>query len=133
MATKLEILTRVRPLFEDMDRRCTVADRFIDKDQWRIYLATAWSNLVIEPESLGLVESDLETAFEVIESEAALRLGGEDALVESFKFLTTKEGGICMDKAKLRKNHRDMLLYFASMMVDPERHKQYLEEIRTKS
>ena len=132
MATKLEVLLRVRPVIEEMDRQCTVADRFIDKDRWRIFLATMWSNLVMDPESLNLQASDLESAYEVIESEAETRLGGKDALVESFRFLTTKEGGLCMDQAKLRKNHRDMLLYFASMMVDPDRHKQYMDEIRSK-
>lgn len=84
----------------------------------------------MSPESLELQESDLEQAFELIEAQAESRLGGKDALVDSFRFLTTKDGERCMEKAKLRNNHRDMLLYFASMMVDPEKHKQYMEELR---
>ena len=107
-----------------------VTDHLIDKDQWRIYLTTMWSNLVMNPENLGMTEADLEDAYRVIEREAENRLGGEDALVEAFRFLTTKDGERCIEKAKLRKSHKDMLLYFASMMVDPERHKQYMEEIR---
>ena len=107
-----------------------VTDHLIDKDQWRIYLTTMWSNLVMDPENLGMTEADLEDAYRVIEREAENRLGGEDALVEAFRFLTTKDGERCIQKAKLRKSHKDMLLYFSSMMVDPERHKQYMEEIR---
>ena len=84
----------------------------------------------MSPESLGMDEADLESAFGVIESAAEQRLGGDNAVVDSFKFLTTKDGERCMEKAKLRKNHKDMLLYFASMMVDPERHKQYMDELR---
>lgn len=125
-----EIASRLEPLFEEIDKQCVVADHFIDKDQWRLFVTTMWSNLVMSPESLGLSESDLEAAYQVIESTAEDRLGGDDALVDSFKFLTTKDGERCMEKAKLRKNHRDMLLYFASMMVDPERHKQYMDELR---
>lgn len=125
-----EIARRIAPLFVEMDKQCMVTDHFIDKDQWRVFLTTMWSNLVLEPESLGMVEADLEDAYKVIEAAAKNRLGGEDALVEAFRFLTTKDGERCMDKAKIRKSHRDMLLYFASMMVDPERHRQYMAEIR---
>lgn len=107
-----------------------VTDHLIDKDQWRLFLTTMWSNLVMEPENLELTEADLEDAYKVIEGVAEDRLGGKDALVDAFRFLTTKDGERCMEKAKLRKSHKDMLLYFASMMVDPERHKQYMEEIR---
>lgn len=108
-----------------------VTEHLMDKDRWRIFLTTMWSNLVMDPENLGILESDLESAYGVIENEAQRRLGGDDALVDAFRFVTTKDGERCMDKAKLRKNHRDMLLYFASMMVDPERHKQYMDDIRS--
>ena len=107
-----------------------VTDHFIDKDQWQIFLTTMWSNLVMNPENLGMTEADLETAYAVIEDEAESRLGGRDALVDAFRFLSTKDGERCMEKAKLRKNHKDMLLYFASMMVDPEGHKQYMADLR---
>ena len=133
MISAAVIRDRVQPLFEEIDKQCHVTDHLIDKDRWRVYLTTMWSNLVLEPESLGLEESDLEEAFKVIESEAQERLGGTDALVESFRFLTTKDGSVCMDRVKIRKNHRDMLLYFASMMIDPEGHKQYMEDLRKKT
>ena len=113
-----------------MDKQCLVTEHLLDKDQWRLYLTTMWSNLVLNPASLGMIESDLEAAYGVIEKAAEGRLGGKDALVEAFRFITTKDGEHCMDKAKLRRSHRDMLKYFASMMVDPARHKQYLDAIR---
>ncbi|MCY3858410.1 MAG: hypothetical protein OXG25_05820 [Gammaproteobacteria bacterium] len=125
-----EISLRLAPLFAEMDKQCMVTDHLMDKDQWRIFLTTMWSNLVMDPENLDLTEEDLEDAYKVIEKEAENRLGGKDALVDAFRFLTTKDGERCMEKAKLRKSHKDMLLYFASMMVDPERHKQYMAEIR---
>lgn len=87
----------------------------------------------MDPENLDMTEADLEGAYKVIEREAENRLGGKDALVDAFRFLTTKSGERCMEKAKLRKSHKEMLLYFASMMVDPERHKQYMAEIRDSS
>lgn len=125
-----EITRRIAPLLAEMDKQCMVTEHLMDKDQWRVFLTTMWSNLVMEPESLGMMEADLEDAYKVIETAAEKRLGGEDALVEAFRFLTTKDGERCMEKAKLRKSHKDMLLYFASMMVDPERHKQYMDDIR---
>ncbi|MCY4127682.1 MAG: hypothetical protein OXG15_00425 [Gammaproteobacteria bacterium] len=125
-----EITLRIAPLLAEMDKQCMVTDHLMDKDRWRVFLTTMWSNLVMEPESLGMAEADLEDAYKVIETAAENRLGGKNALVEAFRFLTTKDGERCMEKAKLRKSHKDMLLYFASMMVDPERHKQYMQELR---
>ena len=65
-----EISLRLAPLFAEMDKQCMVTDHLMDKDQWRIFLTTMWSNLVMDPENLDMTEADLEGAYKVIEKEA---------------------------------------------------------------
>ena len=127
-----EIEQRLAPLFAEIDTQCKVTDHLLDKDRWRIYLTTMWSNLVIDPSSLGFAESDLEDAYEYIEEQAEERLGGNDALVDAFRFITTKDGERSMEKSKLRQRHKDMLLFFASMMLDPDKHREEIAKFREK-
>ena len=35
-----------------------------------------------------------------------------------------------MDKAKVSKTHRELLVYFSSMILDPEGHRRWMEEVR---
>ena len=54
------IAENFQPVFADIRERSTVAERFIDRDLYRVYVATLWSNVVLSPEEVGLEEEDLE-------------------------------------------------------------------------
>ncbi len=107
------------PVFKDIRERSTVADRFIDKDLYRVYIATLWSNVVLSPEEVGLSEDDLEDLH-------------DESLHTVFKFISSKDGERAMAEARLTQSHKDLLQYFASMILDPSGHKKFMDQIRDK-
>ena len=86
--------------------------------------------MVLEPESAGVNEQELESIYHAINERVRPVLGDCDPLKETYHYLTTKAGELTMDKAKLSKNHKDLINYFASMMLDPDGHKKWMDEIR---
>ena len=54
------IAQQFKPVFTDIRDRSTIAERFIDRDLYRVYMATLWSNVVMSPDDAGLLEEDLE-------------------------------------------------------------------------
>ena len=56
------------PVFLDIRGRATVADNFIDRNLYRVYIATLWSNVVLSPEEVGIEEDDLEVLQASVES-----------------------------------------------------------------
>ena len=121
----------VETLLEEIEAKSQITEHLLNKDHYRIYLATIWSNLVLEPTSAGIDEWDLEGVYDSINSRASSVLGGDDPLKETYRYLTTKAGERAMDIAKLTKNHKDLLTYFASMMLDPDGHRKWLEDFRS--
>lgn len=119
-----------KAVLEEIESKCQITDHLVDKDQYRIFLATIWANLVLDPSSAGFNESDLEHVYDALTSKAAGVLGGSNALKEAFQFLTTKEGEASMGRAKLTRNHQNLIAYFASMMIDPEGHRKWMDEVR---
>ncbi len=120
------------PVFADIRERATVAERFIDRDLYRVYIATLWSNVVLSPEEVGLDEDDIEDLHDVVLAEVNDAIGAHDSMHTVFQFITSKDGERAMQEARLNQTHKDLLLYFASMILDPEGHKRYMQQIRDK-
>ncbi len=108
----------------------TVADAFIDRELYQINLATIWTNVVLKPQDAGLETRDLETVHEVFNDHVASVLGGDSSLKDCFSFLNTTAGEQAMQRCRLNQMHKDMLLYFSSMILDPEGHEQWMAENR---
>lgn len=125
-----EIEAGFAPVLEDLVARATVTDHIVDKDVYRILVATLWVNVVLDPEDVGLTESHLETVHDVVNRGIADVLGPDESLTSCFRYLNGKTGQQAMSASKLTSNHRDMLLYFASIILDPEGHKRWMEDIR---
>ncbi len=113
-----------------MESNSAVTESFLDKNRYRLYLSTLWSNLVMEPDQLGLAIEDLEQVFDLLNERARDVLGGEDPIRESFQFISSSAGEREMAKAKLTRNHRDLLTYFSSMILNPDAHKKWMDEVR---
>jgi hypothetical protein len=128
-----ELTEQFQPIFADIIERSTVVDSFIERDRYQLYIATLWANVVLDPIDVGLIEDDLEDLHEVLNTEIAGVLGQGHDITECFRFINTKQGERAMEAAKLTKNHKDLLLYFASMILDPEGHKQWMEEVSSRS
>ena len=124
---KSDLRRRLKPVLVQMESQSTVAERFVDKDTYRIYLATLWSNLVLDPVEAGLQETELEAVFDLLNESARPILGGDDPIKETFRFISSSDGERAMNAAKLRRQHQDLLTYFASMILDPDGHKKWME------
>ncbi|MCP5180700.1 MAG: hypothetical protein R3E84_08905 [Pseudomonadales bacterium] len=127
------LFDRFRPVLEDITERSRLAERFIDKDVYRILAATVWANIVLDPDGAGVDELELEDVHDLINSWSADILGATDgSLTEMFRFLNSKAGEKAMQQARLSANHRDLLLYFASVILDPDGHKRWMETVTDK-
>ena len=62
--------------------------------------------------------------------EVADVLGTDTTLQDIFKFVTSKDGERAMAEARLTQSHKDLLSYFASMILDPDGHRRYMDHIR---
>lgn len=125
-------LLRVKlgPVLNQMQDNSSVADSFVDKNRYQLFLCTLWSNLVLEPEQLDLEVEDLEHVLVIMNEEAKKILGYDDSVTQSFRFISSPAGEQEMNRAKLPRNHRDMLTYFSSMILDPEGHKKWMEQMK---
>ena len=125
---------RLRALFEptldEIAERSTVADRFVHKDIYRLYIATFWANVVMKPEDAGIVEEDLEDLSLVLNAEIERLLGAGNDLRSCFGFVNSKQGQAAMEEARLTRNHKDLLLYFCSLILDPEGHRKWADGVR---
>jgi len=126
-----DLLEQFRPVLEDITDRSKVVDRFVDKDTYRILAATVWANVVLDPAAVGLDELDLEDLHDIINHWSTPILGAEEGtLAGIFRYLNSKAGERAMQQAQLTPDHRDLLLYFASMILDPEGHRRWMDTIR---
>lgn len=120
----------LEPILDSITERALVTDRFIDRDIYRLSVATLWSNLVMDPAGSGIDDSDLEEVHDIVSRACDVQLGGEEGLLGVFRWIDSNSGDAAMNKAHLQPEHADMLRYFASMMIDPERHRQWMTELR---
>jgi hypothetical protein len=129
-ATHAELDHRFAPVFDHLENQAAVADGIVDKDLYRILVATLWVNVVLDPEDAGLTAAQLEPLHDVLNCRVAQVLGRDQNLTECYRYLNGKAGERAMAAARLSANHRDMLLYFASIILDPEGHRRWMEELR---
>jgi hypothetical protein len=127
--TEADLASAFAPVMLDIEKRSCVADRFIDKDLYRIYIATLWANVVLDPADVGLTEDDLEPLHDWVNGQLTSTLGTNDGISTCFDFLNSKPGEAAMGRAQLTKNHRELLQYFCSLILDPEGHKRWMDEI----
>ena len=122
--------TILPPLLAEIRANCRVTERLFDTNAYQVSLATLWANLVLNPEESGFSEAELEACYDVLSDECQAVLGPGQSLKNVFEFLTQPAGAAAMGEARLNQTHKDMLLYFASMMLDPTGHQRWTEELR---
>ena len=57
-----DLAARFDPILEDIATRSQVTDSFLDRDLYRLYVATLWTNVVLDPHDAGVSPDDLEGA-----------------------------------------------------------------------
>ena len=130
MLTSDHLKHAFEPVFVDIRERSTVVERFIDRNLFRLYMATLWANVVLSPDEAGIEEDDLPTLHDLVVAELVEVIGIGTDLESVFRFISSKEGEKTMAEAKLNQTHKDLLQYFSSMILDPDGHKCWMEEIR---
>lgn len=120
---------RFAPILDEVEKRACVAGAFVDKEVYRILLATVWANVVMNPDEAGIDIADLERAHDVINTRARDVLGRDDAIKDCFRFVTSRAGEAAMDQARVSKTHRELLLYFSSMILDPDGHRRWMADV----
>ena len=118
------------PVFGDIRKRATVTEKFLDRDLYRVYIATLWSNVVLSPNEVGIEEEDIEPLHDILVSEISNAIGPENSMKEIYQFISSKDGEKAMVEAKLTQTHKDLLNYFSSMILDPEGHRRWMDCIR---
>ena len=121
---------RVSAIFEEIRSQATIADTFLDRDKYQLLVCTIWTNLVMNPEDAGVSQEALESVHDEIVEQVQTDRGPEADLKSCFAFLTTKTGEQAMQANKLGSTHRDLLLYFSSMILDPDGHERWSKELR---
>ena len=121
---------RLDAIFDEIRSQSKVVDTFLDRERYQVLVCTLWSNLVMNPDDAGIDDRDLETVHDQIVVEIQKDLGENADLKTCFSFLTTKAGEASMQANKLSGTHRDLLLYFSSMILDPDGHKRWSDELR---
>lgn len=127
--SRADLQSAFDPVLKDISERSRVAESFVDKDLYRIYIATLWANVVLDPTDVGIGEDDLEDLHDIVNDRIAEVLGSQENVRECFRFLNTKSGERAMQAAQLTKNHQDLLLYFSSMILDPDGHKRWMDYV----
>ncbi len=126
--TVTDIRAQFSDVLDDIEERSSVTERFVDKNLYRLYLATLWANVVLNPVDAGLEEADLELLHEYLNERIAIVLGDAADITECFRFVNSKAGELAMNEAQINQTHRELLLYFSSMILDPDGHRRWMEE-----
>ena len=120
------------PVLTELREKAAVAASFIDKNFFQVSVATLWANVVLSPEDTGITEDDLPNLHDVLNEEIASVLGPDEDLKTVFRFISSKDGEKTMVEARLNQTHKDLLLYFSSMILDPEGHRKWANELKEK-
>lgn len=120
------------PVLNELREKAAVAASFIDKNFFQVSVATLWANVVLSPEDTGITEDDLPNLHDVLNEEIASVLGPDEDLKTVFRFISSKDGEKTMVEARLNQTHKDLLLYFSSMILDPEGHRKWADELKEK-
>lgn len=113
----LEIRRHFKPAIEEIISKCEVTDGFVDKDLFRVYVATVWGNAVLDPERSGLEESDLPDLHDFFNEEVAAVLGREQTVTTVYEYLVSKQGEEAMDRLSVSARHREFVAYFARLIL----------------
>jgi hypothetical protein len=127
-ATETQLDRLLRPVLAEIERHSRVADTFIDKEIYQIYVATVWAQISLSPEDAGIAERDLEPLHDWLNKAIAPVLGEDKDIRACFQFINSKAGEQAMARYGVPGRHRDLLLYFCSIILDPNGHRRWAEE-----
>ncbi|HIG43479.1 MAG TPA: hypothetical protein EYQ14_23535 [Gammaproteobacteria bacterium] len=112
-----EIRRRFEPAVNEIIDTCCITEDFVDKDRFRVYIATIWGNAVLQPEKSGIDESDLSNLHDFLNEEIEKLLGTDQTITSCFEYLVTKAGDDSMNRLQVNNQHKDFIHYFARLIL----------------
>lgn len=116
MARDDSLAERYQDILAEIERLSRVTDQFLDTERYRVYLATLWSNAVLEPRRAGLQGDELEAFYDFLNEHGRVILGGDEPLKDCFRYLLGSQGEQAMERLRLPAAHRAQLTRFATLM-----------------
>ena len=124
-----DIEDRFSEMLDDIESRSCVTEKFVDRDLYQLYIATLWANIVLNPEDAGLNAEALEPLHGYLNERISRILGNDTSVTDCFRFVNSKDGERAMKDARLNQTHRELLLYFSSMILDPDGHRRWMDKV----
>jgi hypothetical protein len=115
-----EARERFIPAVEEILDQCRLVDEFVDKEKFRMLIATIWGNAVLEPDRSGITEDDLPVLHDFLNEELDRVVGAQETLMSTFEFLVSKQGADSMSRLQTSQHHREFLFYFARLILQRE-------------
>lgn len=112
-----EIRRRFSPAVQEIIDVCRVSDEFVDKEMFRVYIATIWGNAVLDPTQSGIEESDLSVLHDFLNEEIEAVLGQGENVACCYQYIVSKEGDECLARLHVNAQHKEFLHYFARLIL----------------
>ena len=113
----IDIRLRFKPAVQEIIDQCRVSDDFVDKDMFRVYIATIWGNAVLEPQRSGIEESDLSVLHDFLNEEVEKVLGAGEDITRCYEFIVSQEGDDSLMRLRVTPRHKEFLHYFARLIL----------------
>ena len=112
-----QIRDKFQPALQEIIKASGVNDQFVDKDRFRVYIATVWGNAVLEPERSGITVEDLPALHDYLNEEIEDLLGDGQTVTGCYEYLTSKTGEDSMIRLQVSQQHKDFIHYFARLIL----------------
>ncbi len=112
-----QIRQKFQPAIEEIINASGVDEQFVDKDRFRVYIATVWGNAVLDPERSGITEDDLPPLHDYLNEEISNLLGHGETVTSCYEYLTSKVGEDSMTRLQVTQQHKEFIHYFARLIL----------------
>lgn len=112
-----DIRQRFTPAVQEIIDQCRVTDDFVDKDMFRVYIATIWGNAVLDPRESGIEESQLSLLHDFLNEEIEKVLGSNQDVARCYEFIVSKDGDESLARLHVTPRHKEFLHYFARLVL----------------
>ena len=112
-----DIRQKFQPAILEIINASGVDDQFVDKDRFRVYIATVWGNAVLDPDRSGITEEDLPPLHDYLNEEIEGLLGAGETVTKCYEYLTSKAGEDSMNRLQVSQQHREFINYFARLIL----------------
>ena len=112
-----EVRKRFKGALDEIVESCQITEELLDKDRFRVYIATVWGNAVASPDRSGITEDDLPTLHDYLNEEITNLLGDDESVTSIYQYLTSKTGRDAMIRLQIGQQHQEFINYFARLIL----------------